>query len=87
MLQSIIISSRVQQTIKSLPESERAAITQALTADLILGQSVETLLSPFQAMLYSVIRYYVKRDSERKAAGLPFDGFSRERSFRTSISL
>ena len=62
---SIIISSHVVDTIKSLPESERAAIATALASELILGNDPDEMLSPFQAMLYSIIRYYVKRDTER----------------------
>lgn len=65
MDKSIIISSHVVDTIKSLPESERAAIANALASELILGADPDAMLSPFQAMLYSIIRFYVKRDTER----------------------
>ena len=65
MLQSIVISNHVLETIKSLPLGEREMITNALAADLFLGKNPDDVLSPFHAMVYSVIRYYVRRDSER----------------------
>ncbi len=65
MLQSIVISNHVLETIKSLPMGEREMITNALVADLFLGKNPDDVLSPFHAMVYSVIRYYVRRDSER----------------------
>lgn len=65
MNSAIIISSRVIDTIKSLPETERKAIATALSAELILGADPDETLNSFQSMLYSIIRFYVKRDSER----------------------
>ena len=62
---NIVISQHVINTIQALPESERASITHALACDLILGQDPCENLSPFQSMLYSIIRYYVNRDTQR----------------------
>ncbi len=70
MSDSIIISKHVLETIKSLPGKEREVIAKALASDLLLGDDPVESLSSFQAMIYSVIRYYVKRDTERMAAGL-----------------
>lgn len=71
MSQSIVISNHVLETIKSLPTDAREVITNALATDLFLGRNPDDTLSPFHAMIYSVIRYYVRRDSERAGnAGL-----------------
>lgn len=61
---SIVISSHVINTINALPIEERNAIAQALASEMILGADSNSL-SPMQEMLYSVIRFYVKRDSIR----------------------
>lgn len=60
---SILISNHVINTINSLPQEERHAIAQALVSEMILGDVSE--LPPVQEMLYSVIRFYVRRDSTR----------------------
>ncbi len=65
MESAMIITPHVVNTIKSLPESERKAIADALASELLLGSDPDEMLTPFQAMLYSIIRYYVKRDTER----------------------
>lgn len=66
MALSIIITQRVIETVRSLPESERKAIATALSDELILGIDPDSSLDNFQSMLYSIIRFYVKRDSERQ---------------------
>lgn len=63
MNQAIIITPHVINTIKSLPERERSAITSALAEEMILGEASGTALSPYQRMLYSIIRFYVERDT------------------------
>lgn len=63
MNSSIIISDHVINTINSLPAEDRNAIAQALATEMILG--CEAALAPVQKMLYSVIRFYVKRDSSK----------------------
>ena len=65
MDKSILISSHVINTINALPVEERNAIAQALASEMILGSDSCNSLSPMQEMLYSVIRFYVKRDSIR----------------------
>lgn len=63
MDKSIVISSHVINTINALPSEERNAIAQALASEMILGSASSKILSPMQEMLYSVIRFYVNRDS------------------------
>lgn len=70
MSSSIVISKHVIETIKSLPAEDRNVISNALAAELLLGEDPEKTMAPFQAMVYSMIRYYVKRDTERSAAGM-----------------
>lgn len=64
MNHSILITPHVINTLKSLPVEERSAIANALAADMILGGDV-TELSPYQQMLYSIIRFYVERDTQK----------------------
>lgn len=63
MNSSLVISQHVMNTIRALPKEEREIISNALAREFLLGVDPEGELSPFQAMLYSVIRYYVKRDN------------------------
>lgn len=63
MNSSLVISQHVMNTIRALPQEEREIISNALAREFLLGIDPESDLSPFQAMLYSVIRYYVKRDN------------------------
>lgn len=70
MSQRFVISDHVIETIKALPTEEREAVSRALALELFAGGNPEEILTPFQAMLYSVIRYHVKRDTERAKGGL-----------------
>lgn len=58
---NIIISKRVIDTINALPFNEKKAITKALACELILGEDAAEL-TPIQSMLYSIIKYYVRKD-------------------------
>lgn len=60
---SFVITPRVVNTIKSLPESIRGAIANALVSEMLLDQSPEEHLTPVQMMVYVMIRNYVERDS------------------------
>lgn len=63
---AVIITSHVKNTINSLPAEERAAIASALAAEMLLGnESGISALTPTQAMIYSMIRNYVVRDTAR----------------------
>lgn len=59
---NIIISKRVIDTINALPFNEKKAITKALACELILGEDAAAELTPIQSMLYSIIKYYVRKD-------------------------
>lgn len=67
MSQPFVISSRVLETINALPSEERVIISNALAGELLLGNNPVESLSPFHAMIYSMIRYYVKKDSDSMA--------------------
>lgn len=60
---NFIITPRVVNTINSLPAGERELITTALAQELILGRNAMELLSPFQGVVYAIIRSYVKTDN------------------------
>ena len=60
------ISPRVIDTVSSLPEADRRAITAALGNEFMLGGDPYPGLNPVQAMLYAMIRHYVEQDTERQ---------------------
>lgn len=64
---TFVISPRVINTINSLPVEERLAVTSALAAELILGaeSAGDASLTPMQEVIYSMIKMYVRRDTER----------------------
>lgn len=64
---SIVISQHVINSVKGLPESDRHAVATALAEEILLGKNPDDTLSPFQSMLYSIIQFYVKRDTEKAA--------------------
>ncbi|GEM_PF-774212 len=59
----VILSSRVIDTINSLPETERIAVASAISAQLILGADASSALSPIENMLFSMICSYVRHDT------------------------
>jgi len=60
-----IITPRVLKAINALPAQLREPISNALSRDLFLGEAPETTLTPVQCMVYSMIRFYVRQDSQR----------------------
>lgn len=56
-----VFTERVLRTLSKLPENEQSAISAALTAEFILGRDPDEGLSPFQSILYTMIRTYVGR--------------------------
>ncbi len=62
---AVVITPHVVNTINSLPEQERSAISSALANEFILGRDPNESLTPVQAMLYSMISFYVRRDTRR----------------------
>lgn len=61
----VFISSHVIESIKSLPDTDRRAVAMALANEMLLGLNPDEGLTPFQAMLYSIIQFHVRRDSAR----------------------
>lgn len=70
MKPSVIISQHVINTVKSLPEADRRAIAEALAAEIILDENPDSRLTPFQAMLYTMIKFYVDRDTNRQSVDI-----------------
>lgn len=68
MATSFIISRRVIDTVNSLPITDRIPISNALSAEFILGMDPSESMTPLQNMLYAMIRFYVVQDTERGAA-------------------
>lgn len=68
MNQSIVLTPHVINTINSLPTEERVAIASAIAGEIILGGSVTNELTAQQALLYTVIKDYIRRDSARASA-------------------
>lgn len=68
---AIVITPNVINTINALPVEERLAITAALASELILGKESASSLTPVQAMIFSMIKNYVTRDTERCLNDLP----------------
>ena len=60
-----IITSHVIKTVKGLKEPERSAIANAIVAEFVLGENPKSSLTPVQAMLFAMIRDYIRRDSAR----------------------
>lgn len=67
---TFIITPHVINTINSLPVEERIAITAALAGEMILGTDSTSSLTPVQEIIFSMIRQYVRRDTERFASTL-----------------
>lgn len=66
MKPAVVITPHVINTLNALPPEERAAITSALAADLLLGEKiVDATLTPMQKIIYTMIRSYVRRDTVR----------------------
>lgn len=65
MATPVYISPRVIDTVTSLPIEDRIPISNALSMEFILGQDPTDTLTPMQAMLYAMIRFYVTQDTER----------------------
>ncbi len=69
-----VISDRVIKTVNALPAEERKIVSDALVAEFIRGENPVAEMSSLHAMIYTAIRYYVKRDTERsmaRTAGAP----------------
>lgn len=66
MNQSIILSPRVINTIKSLPADDSVVLARALVDEMLFGAPTFEL-TPVQQIAFAMIRDYVIRDSRRHA--------------------
>ena len=62
---SVVFSSYVINSVRALPETDRRAIANAIAGEFLLGTNPDDELSPFQSMLYTIMQYYIKRDTNR----------------------
>ena len=65
MNRSVYFSTRVLDTINSLPSDERSTMAAALTSEFILGEDVAGSLTGVQKMVYCILRHYVRQDMRR----------------------
>ena len=70
MATPFVISSRVIDTVNSLPPEDRISIS----AEFILGNDPSESLTPMQNMLYAMIRFYVVQDTERSVDSMASGG-------------
>lgn len=68
MQNSVIISQHVINTIKSLPDTDRKAIAYAMATEILLNENPCENLSGFQSMIYTMIKFYVDRDTQRHSS-------------------
>ena len=88
MTPKAIITTHVINTINSLPADERKAIVTALASEILMGEEPPTdNLSPMENMIYSMIRSYVRRDTERFARGTPSEAATTSDSFRPAAAI
>lgn len=66
MNQSIVLSPKVINTIKSLPREEGATLARALADEMLFGAPTFEL-TPVQQIALAMIRDYVIRDTRRYA--------------------
>lgn len=64
MNRSIVLTSTVINTIKSLDSNQQLSIVAAIAGELILGAVVTNELSQDEKKLYDVIKSNVFRDSQ-----------------------
>lgn len=65
MNNAIIFSERVINTINSLPEEEKLAVTSAVSCEFILGVPMKKGLTPLQQLLFAVIKSYILHDTKQ----------------------
>lgn len=83
---AFVITPNVINTINSLPKEERYAVTSALAVEMILGGDAKKGLTPVQEILYTMIKSYVARDTERaRSAGISFTTSAGSIPFRSAI--
>lgn len=65
MATHVYFSRRVIDTVTSLPQEDRIAISNALGMEYILGMDPAETLTPLQNILYAMIKFYVRQDASR----------------------
>lgn len=65
MKSTVVFTPNVINTLNALPENERLSIACALVGEMIFGQDAMGALNSVEKMLYTMIRYNVRQDSER----------------------
>lgn len=71
MKTALVITPRVIQTINSLPEEERLAVATAFVGEMVLGADINEQLTPMQAVIFSIIKSYVKSDCAKLGLNMP----------------
>lgn len=71
MNQAVYFSTRVLNTLNSLPIDERSTMAAALTSEFMLGIDLTDELTDIQQVVYSILRFYVKQDQNRLGAVHP----------------
>ncbi|MCM1032624.1 MAG: hypothetical protein NC405_02605 [Odoribacter sp.] len=62
----IVITPHVLNTLRALPDNEKHNIAAALADEMLLGTECNGL-EPIEDMIYSILRFYIRRDSSRYA--------------------
>ncbi len=66
MNSTIVLSSRVLNTLRSLPGDDSQSVARALADEMLFGAPTFEL-TPLQQRAFAMIRDYVIRDSNRNA--------------------
>lgn len=64
-MNTIVITTDVLNTLRSLPYEDRLNVASALAGEMLLGTAPATDLCPEQHLIYSILRTYVQRASAR----------------------
>ena len=65
MANHVYFSRRVIDTVTSLPQEDRIALSNALGMEYSLGMDPTETLTPLQNILYAMIKFYVRQDASR----------------------
>lgn len=65
MNNTIVITPNVINTLRSLPYESRLSVASALAGEMLLGAGMSDNLDPEDSMIYSILRFYVRQESER----------------------
>lgn len=62
MKSSVLFPDSVLNRVKYLPDADRRAIFDAFEGEMLYNRNPNDTLSPFQAMLYSFVKFYINRE-------------------------